>query len=128
MKLPVVSPTQESYLAPEFLEMVKYCREDGASEEGLLELITTEAGMILSLCICPSWGYTVECKKVCVTHNFRQNIFKGNGWGYEGNDIESFETVLIYTVHDSYLQPTHARHNEGPSAKHRRLYSLSPGG
>lgn len=34
---------QESFLAPEFVEIVKYSREDGASEEGVLERITAEA-------------------------------------------------------------------------------------
>ncbi|KAK3514677.1 hypothetical protein QTP70_021762 [Hemibagrus guttatus] len=38
---------QESFLAPEFVEIVKYSLEDGASEEGLLQLITTEAGRTL---------------------------------------------------------------------------------
>ncbi|XP_076848349.1 2-oxoglutarate and iron-dependent oxygenase domain-containing protein 2 [Brachyhypopomus gauderio] len=34
---------QESHLAPEFLEIVKYCHTDDATEEGLLSLLTTEA-------------------------------------------------------------------------------------
>ncbi|KAK1806851.1 hypothetical protein P4O66_005341, partial [Electrophorus voltai] len=34
---------QESHLAPEFLEIVKYCHMDGANEKGLLALLTTEA-------------------------------------------------------------------------------------
>ncbi|XP_062874137.1 2-oxoglutarate and iron-dependent oxygenase domain-containing protein 2 isoform X2 [Trichomycterus rosablanca] len=34
---------QESFLAPEFVEIVKYCRTEGATEEGLVERITTEA-------------------------------------------------------------------------------------
>ncbi|KAI5091301.1 2-oxoglutarate and iron-dependent oxygenase domain-containing protein 2 [Silurus meridionalis] len=34
---------QESFLAPEFVEIVKYCRDDGASEEGVMELVTAQA-------------------------------------------------------------------------------------
>uniref|UniRef100_A0A8B9JE47 2-oxoglutarate and iron-dependent oxygenase domain containing 2 n=1 Tax=Astyanax mexicanus TaxID=7994 RepID=A0A8B9JE47_ASTMX len=39
----VISSLQESYLIPEFLQIVKYCQSDGATQEGLMKLIDSEA-------------------------------------------------------------------------------------
>jgi len=40
-------PCKESFLAPELLQMVKYCASSDATMEGLLKLIQTEAGELL---------------------------------------------------------------------------------
>jgi len=40
-------PCKESFLAPELLQMVKYCASSDATVEGLLKLIQTEAGELL---------------------------------------------------------------------------------
>lgn len=40
-------PCKESFLAPELLQMIKYCASSDATVEGLMKLIQTEAGELL---------------------------------------------------------------------------------
>ena len=42
IKLILFLPSQESYLQPQFLEIVQYCKSPAASYDGLLELISED--------------------------------------------------------------------------------------
>ncbi|KAJ8379297.1 hypothetical protein SKAU_G00000750 [Synaphobranchus kaupii] len=99
---------QESYLAPEFLKIVNYCGSDGASEQGLLELI-------LPLAAKRVYQFPVFSKKFCkklieeLEHFEQSEAPKGrpnsmNNYGTLLNEL-GFDEGFITPLREKYLQP-----------------------
>ncbi|KAM9447142.1 2-oxoglutarate and iron-dependent oxygenase domain-containing protein 2 isoform 2-T2 [Clarias gariepinus] len=99
---------QESYLAPEFVEIVKYSRGDGASTDGMLELITIEAAPRV-------YRFPVFTQEFCndlleeLEHFEHSEAPKGrpntmNNYGILLNEL-GFDEGLIAPLRELYLKP-----------------------
>ncbi|KAG7318602.1 hypothetical protein KOW79_018357 [Hemibagrus wyckioides] len=99
---------QESFLAPEFVEIVKYSLEDGASEQGLLQLITSEAAPRV-------YRFPVFTQDFCrdlveeLEHFERSEAPKGrpntmNNYGILLNEL-GFDEDFIAPLRELYLKP-----------------------
>ncbi|KAG9354892.1 hypothetical protein JZ751_001605 [Albula glossodonta] len=102
---------QESYLAPEFLQIVNYCRSDEASEEGLL-------GFVHPLAAKRVYRFPVFSKKFCkelieeLEHFEQSEAPKGrpntmNNYGVLLNEL-GFDEGFITPLRENYLQPVTA--------------------
>ncbi|KAJ8385960.1 hypothetical protein AAFF_G00177810 [Aldrovandia affinis] len=102
---------QESYLAPEFLHIVNYCRSDEASEEGLLDCILPSAAKQV-------YRFPVFNKKFCeelieeLEHFERSEAPKGrpntmNNYGILLNEL-GFDEGFITPLRENYLRPVAA--------------------
>ncbi|KAJ8263596.1 hypothetical protein COCON_G00160530 [Conger conger] len=102
---------QDSYLAPEFLKIVNYCRSDGASEEGLLEFISPLAAQRV-------YRFPVFSRKFCeelieeLEHFEQSQAPKGrpntmNNYGILLNEL-GFDEGFITPLREEYLQPVSA--------------------
>ncbi|XP_072520924.1 2-oxoglutarate and iron-dependent oxygenase domain-containing protein 2 [Salminus brasiliensis] len=99
---------QESYLTPEFLQIVKYCRSDGASQEGLMDLVHAEAAPRV-------YRFPVFTKDFCrdfveeLEHFEQSEAPKGrpntmNNYGILLNEL-GFDEGLISPLRELYLRP-----------------------
>ncbi|XP_060739539.1 2-oxoglutarate and iron-dependent oxygenase domain-containing protein 2 isoform X2 [Tachysurus vachellii] len=99
---------QESFLAPEFVEIVNYSLEDGASEEGLLELITSEAAPrvyrfpVFTQDFCKDLVEELEHFECSEAPKGRPNTM--NNYGILLNEL-GFDEGLMTPLRELYLKP-----------------------
>ncbi|XP_064209518.1 2-oxoglutarate and iron-dependent oxygenase domain-containing protein 2 [Anguilla rostrata] len=102
---------QESYLAPEFLKIVNYCRSDGASEQGLLEFVWPLPAKRV-------YRFPVFSEKFCkelieeLEHFEQSEAPKGrpntmNNYGILLNEL-GFDQGFITPLREKYLRPVAA--------------------
>ncbi|KAG9261465.1 2-oxoglutarate and iron-dependent oxygenase domain-containing protein 2 isoform X1 [Astyanax mexicanus] len=102
---------QESYLIPEFLQIVKYCQSDGATQEGLMKLIDSEAAPRV-------YRFPIFTKNFCrdlieeLEHFEESDAPKGrpntmNNYGILLNEL-GFDEGLITPLRERYLRPLSA--------------------
>ncbi|KAJ8286158.1 hypothetical protein GJAV_G00035180 [Gymnothorax javanicus] len=102
---------KESHLAPEFLEIVEYCRSDGATEQGLLELISPLAAErvyrfpFFSEKFCKELIEELEHFEQSGAPRGRPNTM--NNYGILLNEL-GFDDGFITPLREKYLQPVTA--------------------
>ncbi|XP_029917010.1 2-oxoglutarate and iron-dependent oxygenase domain-containing protein 2 [Myripristis murdjan] len=105
---PHVYHLQEAFMAPQFKQMAEYCRSGGASEQGLLDLLQTEAASRV-------YRFTVFEKSFCeqlieeLEHFERSSAPKGrpntmNHYGILLNEL-GFDEGFITPLREHFLLP-----------------------
>ncbi|XP_021462044.2 2-oxoglutarate and iron-dependent oxygenase domain-containing protein 2 isoform X1 [Oncorhynchus mykiss] len=98
----------ESYMAPEFKQMVDYCRSDEASKEGLLSLMQTEAAArvfrfpVFKKVFCDELIEEMEHFEQSRSPKGRPNTM--NNYGILLNEL-GFDEGFIIPLREQYLQP-----------------------
>ncbi|XP_064827246.1 2-oxoglutarate and iron-dependent oxygenase domain-containing protein 2 [Oncorhynchus masou masou] len=98
----------ESYMAPEFKQMVDYCRSDEASKEGLLSLMQTEAAArvfrfpVFKKIFCDELIEEMEHFEQSRSPKGRPNTM--NNYGILLNEL-GFDEGFIIPLREQYLQP-----------------------
>lgn len=99
---------QEAYLAPEFKQIVDYCRDDSASEDGLLALMQTEAAQrvyrfpVFKKSFCEELIEELEHFEVSSAPKGRPNTM--NHYGILLNEL-GLDDGFITALREHYLQP-----------------------
>ncbi|KAL0979182.1 hypothetical protein UPYG_G00181830 [Umbra pygmaea] len=99
---------QESYLAPQFKDMVDYCRGDEASEDGLLSLMQKETALrvyrfpVFKRSFCDDLIEELEHFEQSTAPKGRPNTM--NNYGVLLNEL-GFDQGFVTPLREQYLQP-----------------------